>query len=340
MKQIFFTVTRFQIIIALGYVLCMGLYAGADPSQASEKTESAKAVAAAPEVQKSSEDKTKQQESAADEKANTAQNKIKSNNEQTEAAKQPAAPKTNETVNTEQDKSKANQTEAAKQPTVPKTNETVNTEQDKSKANQTEAAKQPAPAVNIEQDKSKQDNTQTKKNQKPELFVNRPATPYHQAKRNGFASFYVTPSYYFYSNAFSLLVHAGLGEVINMPKLIPNGILEGELGFSWLINKGNQILNLQVKPEINFIKNDGINGLVPGMDIPITLNINGLGREFSERSFNVGTGVYLKAFVSKDFALIPRFGINLNLLTTGFGYPKGRGHAVSLELGLGLRRYF
>ena len=305
MKQIFFTVARVQIITALGYALLIGSYVGANPALVSEKKENVKA----PEIQKLSED----------EKETTEQDKTKSNDDQTEAAKQPAPAPT---------------------PTV---NEKENTEQDKTKSNddQTEAAKQPAPtpAVNTEQDKSKQDNTQTKKIQKPELFVNQ-IPHYHQAKRNGFATFYVTPSYYFYYNDFSLLVHAGLGEVINMPKLIPNGILEGELGFSWLISKDEQVLNLQVKTEINFIKNDGINGLVPGMDIPLSLNINGLGRLFSALSFNVGTGVYLKAFVLKDFALIPRFGINLNLLTAGFGYLKGRGHVVSLELGLGLRRYF
>ena len=333
MKQIFFTVARVQIITALGYALLIGSYVGANPALVSEKKENVKA----PEIQKLSEDET----------TTTEQDKTKSNDDQTEAAKQPApTPTVNEKENTEQDKTKSNddQTEAAKQPApTPTVNEKENTEQDKTKSNddQTEAAKQPAPtpAVNTEQDKSKQDNTQTKKIQKPELFVNQ-IPHYHQAKRNGFATFYVTPSYYFYYNDFSLLVHAGLGEVINMPKLIPNGILEGELGFSWLISKDEQVLNLQVKTEINFIKNDGINGLVPGMDIPLSLNINGLGRLFSALSFNVGTGVYLKAFVLKDFALIPRFGINLNLLTAGFGYLKGRGHVVSLELGLGLRRYF
>lgn len=318
-----------QIIISLGYVLCMGLYTEAKPSQKSEKTNNVKTEAT-----------TENQKSPENEKASTEQNPAKKDNNQTEKTKQ-SMPTVKET-----DKSKENdsQAEKTKQPTSEK--ETVSTEKDKAQKDKSEAeqVKTPVPPI-----VNKTADTKTKEPKKeenlieeikqPELFVNK-VIHYHKAKRNSFVTFYITPDFHFYYNKFSLMIQAGLGKVIDLPNLASPGFLEGEIGFNGLISEQEQTLNLQLKTEINFIRNNGINSFIPGIDIPISLNIDGLGKSFTKLYFNIGTGMYLKAFLSKDFALIPRFGIKLNLQTSGFGYLKRRNHIISLELGLGLRRYF
>ncbi|MYE07850.1 MAG: hypothetical protein F4X95_03770 [Oligoflexia bacterium] len=323
MKKIFSKITKRQILISLGYVLCMGLYTGAEPSQQSEKTDNAKMEAAA-----------ENQKSPENEKTSAEQNPA-------EKIKQPM-PTMQETDKSEEND---NQAEKTKQP-VPAVKETANPEKDKVQKDksQAEQIKTPVPPIVNETADTKTKEPKKEENlveviKQPELFVNK-VIHSRKAKRNGFATFYITPDFNLHSNEFSLMIQAGLGKIIDLPNLISTGLLEGELGFNGLIKEEEQTLSLQLKTEINFIRNNGINNLIPGMDVPLILSINGLGRSFSRLYFNIGTGMYLKAFMSKDFALIPRLGIKLNLQASGFGYLKERSPTVSLELGLGLRRYF
>ena len=302
MKKIFFTITKTNITLFLSYFLCTGLYAAVESSQDPEKKDTTTAS-----ITVSSENSS----SAEEEKSTTEKDQTK---------KEDSHP-------TE----KVNQTEST-------TKETQKSEENKPK--QEETIKQQKPIVNKE-DKAITDKTILLEHIKQsDLFVHHPKKHYHKAKRNSFFTFYVIPDFRIYYNNFSLMMQVSLGKVIDLPNLVSTGFLEGEIGFKGLISEEEQILDLQLKKEINFIRNNGINSLIPGIDFPISLNIDGLGKSFATLSFNVGTGFYLKAFLSKNFTLIPRFGIKLNIRTAGFGYLKNRGNTLSLELGLGLRKYF
>ena len=87
------------------------------------------------------------------------------------------------------------------------------------------------------------------------------------------------------------------------------------------------------------MRNDGIRTMIPGLDIPVTITIPSL-LNIIGTNIGLGIGFYLKAFISKQFALIPRVGINYSLLDVYSVNFKNNINKLTLQLGLGFRGYF
>ena len=165
----------------------------------------------------------------------------------------------------------------------------------------------------------------------PEVKVDKP-------ERNGFVTLYLEPTYYFDIDRLYLLILTGYGVVMGQSNIADAGILEGTMNVSGVLNNKGWALGFNIGTEINFVKNNGMNTLIPGLMLTV-----GIGYAHNLQSKSDGDGLggrldlgfYLKAFVSKQFALIP-------YLEGGYGISSGvyqKGVGV-LRVGLGLRQYF
>ena len=195
-------------------------------------------------------------------------------------------------------------------------------------------------------------------------------------RRNGFATLYLSPFYSFDFRELGLSVSTGYGVVFGGSAIAPAGIFEGRLGVDGVFFKGAWAVAVNIGKEINILKNDGINKLIPGLRLNVGIgyvdnsrdkyyimpNVVLLDQTCCQTSskdeyytmsdiahydspsrvntdeFNilVGVGVYLKAFVSKQFALVPSLGVsyrqNLGVRTSAA--------KLNLDIELGLRQYF
>ena len=164
-------------------------------------------------------------------------------------------------------------------------------------------------------------------------------------KRNGFATtelgvLYSVKVYDF--NNFAFAITTGYGEVFGKTEIADAGIFEGTARVSGTFSGRSSDLAVGMATEINFIKNDGINKLIPGLAVHLSLGYVEVDSR-NGYSISVGLGAYLKAFVSKQFALIPNLALDFVRYSGSDSSNtiaiKG-GSSVILSLGLGLRRYF
>ncbi len=175
-------------------------------------------------------------------------------------------------------------------------------------------------------------------------LVNQQASYDHSASRKGFSSVYITPEYYPNFGLLAVNIAAGYGVVSSGSFLFPKGIMEMEGAMDVYYSGILSFLSVHFKTEYNFMPNDGIHTMIPGLDIPITITLP----DFSNIGSNIGIGMglYLKAFISKQFALIPRVGINYSVINIGAEVQlynvklKTSINTLTLQLGLGIRHYF
>lgn len=192
------------------------------------------------------------------------------------------------------------------------------------------------------------------------LYTKQIATESKKAKRNGFATFYVSPNYSFNQSTYVTLLDIGLGKMISLPSLVPDGILEGEIGFDGSTYWGEEErfewhFNIDLRAEVNFIRNDGINKVIPGLSL-------GVGTDYYVLShiegpmMDLNLAVYLKAFISKQLAFISNIKMSyivlsdtepLYALANGeykeYGnnsYVKLKKDDTILSVSIGLRYYF
>ena len=170
----------------------------------------------------------------------------------------------------------------------------------------------------------------------------------NKAERNGFVTVSLIPSCSFSIDPslseciFDLDLATSYGVVFGKSALADAGILEGKVGIygkysSYIWNAG-----VQLGIDINFIKNDGINKMIPGLFLGTGISYY----EWNDRSLIIGSlalGVQLKTFISKDLALIPHLEARYNrshVMQVG-GQPEHLpSDKIILSLGLGLRQYF
>lgn len=158
-------------------------------------------------------------------------------------------------------------------------------------------------------------------------------------KRNGFVSstFGVVSGDL---DNFVLDIETSYGEVVGKTEIADAGTFEASTSVSGTFAAGGSILLVSGSTEINFIKNDGINTLVPGLGVNVAVGYVDAGTATGYIT-SLGGELYLKAFVSKQFALVPYFSL---------AYAQGgvsdydlsglRASGVGFSLGVGLRRYF
>lgn len=168
--------------------------------------------------------------------------------------------------------------------------------------------------------------------QMPEAAVDKP-------KRNGFVSStfgVVTPNL----DQFIFAINTTYGEVIGKTDIADAGTFEATTSITGAFAEGSSLLLVSGATEINFIKNNGMNKLVPGLGISISVG-HAKVKRFSGYVASFGGSLYLKAFVARQFAIVPYFSV---AGTTGgisgandFGVSDG---GLELGLGVGLRRYF
>ena len=139
-----------------------------------------------------------------------------------------------------------------------------------------------------------------------------------KVRRGVFSNMSIGTAYYFIDSQFGLSVRGNYGLVVSRETIVPEGIFELQAGLdSQIINTwtGRNRLNVYLIWEINFIKNDSINMVIPGMDLFGSYNLLGYGNLFTTRktniahSISIGSGFFLKLFISKQFALVPRLSI-------------------------------
>ncbi len=177
----------------------------------------------------------------------------------------------------------------------------------------------------------------------PLVLINQQAYS-DRAKRNGFNTFYVAPAYSIKGNELVLLLQSGFGEVIQETAFFPKGTMEVEGMVSAYFSNKEAFMSIAFSTEFNFTANDGINKMVAGLDIPFSFILPDFSA-ISLMGVNIGVGIFLKAFISKHFALIPRLGVSYerSVETTRF-FPwlitTRRVNDFNIHLSLGLRRYF
>lgn len=170
------------------------------------------------------------------------------------------------------------------------------------------------------------------------------------AERNGFVSLALSPSFIFYNDFkyddFYFDIGTNYGIVFGKSSVADAGIIEGAFGLSGIFAPKKWSVTLGFDVEINFIKNDGVNKVIPGLNFGVSVShiekhelirvlwsnppIVGPGSR-GEFNFTVSGGLYLKYFVLKQLALIPSVDI-------GYGsFQKG---LIGLGAGLQMRMYF
>ena len=148
-------------------------------------------------------------------------------------------------------------------------------------------------------------------------------------KRNGFFDLSVSGSYGFESEDFVLSGGSAYGGVLKCG-WIPGGYLEGTVGIGATLTNGeNLIIGLHISPEINFIRNNGRNNYIPGVDLALSYTYADID-DVDPHAFGVSGSVFLKVFVSDNIALIPKLGLGYSSVIED---PTAR-------LAIALRNYF
>ena len=169
------------------------------------------------------------------------------------------------------------------------------------------------------------------------------------AERNGFVSLALSPSFVFYNDFkyddFYFDIGTSYGIVFGKSAVADAGIIEGAVGLSGTFAPKKWSVTLGFDVEINFIKNDGVNKIIPGLNLNASVsymeeltdmifmsNPPVFGSAYiDDINFLVNGGLYLKYFVLKQLALIPSVDI-------GYGsFQKG---LIGLGAGLQMRMYF
>ena len=166
------------------------------------------------------------------------------------------------------------------------------------------------------------------------LYTEQMATESDQAQRNGFVTAYLMPFYNFNAEQFAVSILTSYGEVFRESPIFDAGILEGTVAVSGQFSKEGWGATIGIGTEINFMKNDGINKLIPGLKLGIDWTDIQL-KKGRGTSIALSVATYLKAFVSKQFAIMP-----VLQLSYGTGNYQPKGDDIILGLGVGLRRYF
>ena len=174
----------------------------------------------------------------------------------------------------------------------------------------------------------------------PLILMNQQADDF-SAKRNGFNTFYIAPSYAIEKGELSLSLQGGIGEIQD-GGFFPKGIVEAEGLFSAYFSDEYSHILISASLEFNFIPNNGLNTMIAGVDIPFSLLVPDF-LAISSMGFEIGVGVFLKAFISKHFALIPRLGLSYELSSAMAQFMPWftvRENDFNIHLSLGFRRYF
>ena len=179
-----------------------------------------------------------------------------------------------------------------------------------------------------------------------------------KAERNGFANVGLISSCsfdidYFSNCAFNLRLSTDYGVVFGKSAIADEGILEGRVGingrYSAVWGSSEEYasaysIGIGFGIDVNFIKNDGVNKWIPGVFLGAGVAYNKPHKSNGQIIGSVATGAVLKAFVSKQLAIVPSLGVEYS-----------RGHIVrdkdnqpvdlstdnlGIHLGLGLRYYF
>ena len=155
-----------------------------------------------------------------------------------------------------------------------------------------------------------------------------------EPKRSGFASSGFGVMYSPSAKDFIFNIMAGFGGVIGKLGIIADaGIFEGMASIDGAFSGGTSRIRLSAAVEINFIKNNGINKMIPGVNINVSLSHLDAQSVKGRISSSIGGGFYLKTFVSGQVALVPQLEI---------AYTRSDTDVSGLKLGggLGLRTYF
>ena len=157
-----------------------------------------------------------------------------------------------------------------------------------------------------------------------------------KSKRNGFVSSKFGIVYPPDLNKFIFVIKTSYGEVVGKSDIAPAGTFEATTSITGAFSGGSSVILMSGSTEINFMKNDGMNKLVPGLSISVSLGYvdNSSAGGYTA---SIGGGVYLKAFVSKQFALVPHLEV---AYVRGGADDVGTGSGLLLGGGVGLRRYF
>ena len=178
-------------------------------------------------------------------------------------------------------------------------------------------------------------------------------TESEKADRNGFANVGLISSCSFDINSFSdcafnLLLSTDYGVVFGKSAITDAGILEGKVGinghYGYATGLGSSyLIGVGFGVDINFIKNDGINKLIPGLFLGAGVAYNKLFNNNSQIIGSVATGAILKAFISKQLAIVPSLGIEYSrghVIRIGNQPADLSSDNLKIYLGLGLRYYF
>ena len=168
-------------------------------------------------------------------------------------------------------------------------------------------------------------------------------------KRNGFVTLLgLWPSIKFYDDfsyeGFYLDVATNYGLVFG--KLADAGIVEGAVGLSGTVAPSGWGGTVSVGTELNFIENNGVNKVIPGLSLNFSFSYSVkhyvilMNNPYSPSydisndgfGFHVSTGLYLKYFFSKQFAVMPTVQI-------GYGH-FSKERLIRSGLGLEVRMYF
>ena len=168
-------------------------------------------------------------------------------------------------------------------------------------------------------------------------------------ERNGFASLALSPSFVFYNDFkyddFYFDIGTNYGIVFGKSAVADAGIIEGAVGLSGVFAPKKWRATVGFDIEINFIKNDGVNTIIPGLnlsasvsymeeliDIVLMSNPPIFGLTYTDEiNFTVNGGLYIKCFVLKQLAIVPSVDI-------GYGsFQKG---LIGVGAGLQMRMYF
>ena len=165
----------------------------------------------------------------------------------------------------------------------------------------------------------------------------------NETKRNGFFDVGLAPrcSFYFYGDSsgcdFNLALSTQYGKVFGKSALADAGVLEGKVIVNGNYSSVLYNIGAGFAVDVNFIKNDGINRIIPGLHLEVLVGYQSKGK-IDITTYSLVGGVVLKVFVSKQLAIVPS-------LATGFV----RSHTtevtdtrntVIVSLNLGLRSYF
>lgn len=169
------------------------------------------------------------------------------------------------------------------------------------------------------------------------------------AERDGFVSLAFSPSFIFYDDFkyddFYFGIGTSYGIVFGKSAVADAGIIEGALGLDGFFAPEGWKATVGFDVEINFIRNDGVNKIIPGLRLNVSLsyvekltdlilwsNPPIFTKWYKEDfGFSVNGGLYLKYFVLKQLALISSVDI-------GYGYFQRGLIGVGAELQI--RMYF